>query len=148
MKRDINWEKVKGITFLIIFVGSLIGFAVFMSLEMYFVGMGCFVLGIASWFIVALLAHIKNKKMQKEKGKPNYIKQTALVISCSVASESDRIKDYLVSNKSLKYRLVINYNDEKVVLYSNKVYKKGDSVTIMVNAKAPINYPDSIIIWQ
>ncbi len=64
MKRDINWEKVKGLIFLIVFVGSLIGFAVFMSLEMYFVGMGCFVLGIVSWFIVALLAHIKNKKMQ------------------------------------------------------------------------------------
>ena len=147
MKRDINWEKVKGITFLIVFVGSLIGFAVFMFLKMYLVGMGCFVLGVASWFIVALLAHIKNKKMQKEKGKPNYIKQTATVISCSVASERDRIKDYLISNSS-KYRLVINYNEKKIVLYSNKVYKKDDIITIMVNTKAPKNYPNSIIIWQ
>ena len=64
-----------------------------------------------------------------------------------MASERDRIKDYLISNSS-KYRLVINYNEEKIVLYSNKVYKKDDIITIMVNTKAPKNYPNSIIIWQ
>ncbi len=147
MKRNINWEKVKGLIFLIVFVGCIIGTVVFMSLGMIIVGSTCLLVAIISWMLVALLAYIDNKKNKKEEGKPNYIKQTATVISCSVASERDRIKDYLISNSS-KYRLVINYNEEKIVLYSNKVYKKDDIITIMVNTKAPKNYPNSIIIWQ
>lgn len=146
----IDWDKVKGTIFLIVFVGCCAGFVIFMSLGMWFVGGTCFIVGVLSWFVAALIAYIDNKKWKSKKSKERYVKQNGLVVNCRLATEKDVKEDILLDAnlETKKYKIIVSYNNKNITVYSRKAFKPGDSITIMVNQDVPLGHYRSIIIWE
>lgn len=147
---SVDWDRVKGTIFVVVFVGCCLGFVVFSALGKYLTGGICFIAGVLSWFVAALFAYIDNKKWKKKRSKERYIKQTALVVDCTIATEKD-VKDDFMLDADLtirKYKIIGNYNNKKLTLYSSKPFKPGDSITIMVNPSVPLGWPRSVVIWE
>ncbi len=139
-----NWkqastaDKIKGMVFLFFFLGCCIGFVVLISLGHITLGLICF--GVGAGLILTSLIVVKmlqRRSLKLKKGR-SYTKEKAIVVSCSLSSQTTtgtRHRKY-IGNTTYKVNLKLS-SGQKVVAYSKEFYDIGDRLSIAIDEKNP-----------
>ncbi|MBD5390466.1 hypothetical protein HDR67_00420 [bacterium] len=138
-----NWrmsstaDKIKGILFLVFFLGCIIGFMVLMSSGHIMYGLICFGVGAGTIVLALIVVKLLERRSLHLKEGRDYTKAKATVLSCTMSSQSTTgTRRKYISNTTYKVQLRISSNRTGVA-YSKESYEIGDRVIINIDTKNP-----------
>ena len=131
-KKDI----VKGLLFLISFLGFLVGFVVCMMLEYMIWGFVCFGLGAGEIILALIIVKLLQRRSIKLKRGRTYKKAIALVLGSTISSQSTTgSKSVSVGNTI--YKVYLKIKEDKFIAYSKEYYSAGEKVDVNIDVKKP-----------
>ena len=137
-KQSSKGDIVKGIVFVSIFIGCIVGFVIFISLGKEYTVWGFVCFGAGALEIIGSLVVVKfleRRSLKYKKGR-NYRKATALVLGCTLSSQSstgERHKHI----RNTTYKVFLELNNERVTTYSKEYYEIGEKVDVNIDEKNP-----------
>ena len=133
-KQSNKGDIIKGLLFVSVFLGCIIGFVVCMSLDLYVWGFVCFGCGFGEILIAFIVVKIvETSSLRLRKGR-TYTKSTAVVLGCTMSSQTTTGSERHTHISNTTYKVFLN---NKAIAFSKEYYVPGEKVDINIDTKNP-----------
>ena len=127
-------DIIKGLLFLIFFIGCIVAFVIFMSMEKFVLGIVFFCLAVGEILCAFIVVKILETKAILPKKKEKLRNDIAVVLGTTISSQSSTGNRHHTIGDTT-YKVFLKIGDQRFVTYSKEYYEIGDKLRVCINIK-------------